>query len=90
MIIAVIEISLFFVFFAGLVSQVIQPFLRGTPYFPILLKEKKLLRDLELEKQNAVEIALVQDITRQKKINMGNLKDIESLKKETNDNTNRE
>jgi hypothetical protein len=32
----------------------------------------------------------VQDITRQKKINMGNLKDIESLKKETNDNTNRE
>jgi hypothetical protein len=82
MIFYVLEFSLFCVVLFVLITQIIQPFLRGTSYFPIIAKESALLKKLEAEKQSAVEITLMKGIEEQKKINEKNLRIIEDLKEE--------
>lgn len=86
MIFFVLELGMFCIIVSVLTTQIIYPFLRGTPYFPIFTKERTILKKLEEVKQSSVELDLIQDIVQQRKINDEKLKSIEDLKKEeTND-----
>jgi len=81
--IIVLEVGLFFIVITTIVTQFILPFFRGTPYFPIFLRETTLLKKLEVEKQNSVEIALEQDIKQLKEVNKKNLESLADPKEET-------
>jgi sensor domain CHASE-containing protein len=58
------EFSAIFLIILAVITQVFIPFFRGTVYFPIFRKERKLEDDLANAKQGQVERALEKEVNR--------------------------
>jgi hypothetical protein len=63
----ILEFVLVALILITLITQIILPFMRGTPIFPIFRKEAVLLKKLEEVNQQVVEKNLTDKITKIKK-----------------------
>lgn len=62
MIVVVFELSFFVLIVCILYTQVIEPFVKGRAFFPLLRKESKLVKDLAEARQESHELDIEQDI----------------------------